>query len=55
MYQKCSNSKSSRNSGKDIKGLKRRERIKEEKGMKLKTLRNIYVKRCNIILHLLTY
>ena len=36
---------------KDIKGLKRGERIKEEKSLKLKTLCNIHVKLCNIILH----
>ena len=33
---------------KDIKGLKRKERIKEEKSLKLKTLRSIRVKLCNI-------
>ena len=37
---------------KDIKGLNRRERIKEEKSLKLKTLRNIYIKLCSIILHI---
>ena len=32
---------------KDIKGLKRRERSKEEKSLKLKSMRNIHVKLCN--------
>ena len=37
--------------GKDIKGLKKRERIKEEKSLKLKTLHNIHIKFCHITLH----
>ena len=44
-YQK---SYSSRSLEKDIKGLKSKKGIKEEKGLKLKTLRNINVKLCNI-------
>ena len=47
-YQKSYSSRSSRSLEKDIKGLKSKKGIKEEKGLKLKTLRNINVKLCNI-------
>ena len=47
-YQKSYSSRSSRSLEKDIKGLKSKKGIKEEKGLKLKTLRNINVKFCNI-------
>ena len=45
---KSSSCRSSRSLEKDIKGLKRKKRIKEEKLLKLKTLLNIHVKLCNI-------
>ena len=34
---------------KDIKGLQRSEKIKEENSLKLKTLRNIHIKLCIIL------
>ena len=48
MYQKSSSPRGPISLEKDIKGLKRKKRIKEEKSLKLKTLRNIHVKLCNI-------
>ena len=39
----------------DIKGLKKRRRIREEKSLTLKTLCNIHIKLCNIILHHISY
>ena len=48
MYQKSSSSRKSRSLEKDIKKLKRKKKITEEKSLKLKTLHNIHVKLCHI-------
>ena len=48
VYQKSSSPRDPISLEKDIKGLKRKKRIKEEKSLKLKTLCNVHAKLCNI-------